>query len=96
MDHFEVNAYFFNGHNFMSSRGLPLYTSYKESGNSYIPGGINNIIGIKTGYRTAIAGKSFLFLRFEGFYHAGFKQFDYTFGIHLQVNDLVRIASLNR
>jgi len=95
MKNFEMNAGYFRGHNFMSFDGLPLYTSYgKNENNGYILGGISNLLSFKTGYKVKIYDASFLFLRFESYYHTGFKKIDYTFGIHMQVNNIISITNL--
>ena len=79
----------------MSFKGLPLYTSYnKTANNSFVLGGVNNLFIFKTGYKLKIHNISHLFLRFEGYYHTGIKKLDYTFGIHMQVNDIIKIVNL--
>lgn len=97
MKNIEINTGYFRGNNFMSFKGLPLYTSFNEiSHNSYVLGGINNLLSLKVGYKLKIHELSHLFLRFEGFYNTEINKLDYTFGIHMQINEIIKIVSLLR
>ena len=92
-DNIELNAGYFSGWDFMSFRGLPLYHSYSENSlTGYTLGGTNEIWNFKAGYKARLSNTSFLFLRFEGFYNPVVKKLDYIYGLHLQVNEIVRIA----
>ena len=91
IENFELNAGYFIAKNFMSFRGLPLYHSFIENQPSgYTLGGTNEILNFKAGFRAKINRTSFLFLRFEGYYNLSNKKFDYTYGLHMQVNEIIR------
>ncbi len=97
MKRFEVNTGFFLGHDFNSFYGLPLYRSYSETGyHQYSLGGKSKMLSFKTGYKVKMANSAFLFLRFEGYYNFQFQKFDYTYGIHFQVNDFIGLANLKK
>ena len=89
---FELNGGYFHGDDFASFYGHPLFHSYTDDQSpGIIPGGSNDVITFKAGYRAKLSTTSFLFLRFEGYYNPGIKKFDYTYGLHMQVNEFIKI-----
>jgi hypothetical protein len=94
--HFELNAEYFKADNFISFAGNPLYRTYTETGNPLIPheyGGSNEMLNFKAGFKQKTGLNSMLFLRFEGYYFMGSSKLDYSYSLHFQVNDFVRLFS---
>ncbi len=94
--HLELNAEYFRGDEFVSFAGNPLYRSRKATGNPAVPfeyGGNTEMLNFKAGFRQKMGINSFLFLRFEGYYFTSTSKLDYSYSIHFQVNDFLKLGS---
>jgi hypothetical protein len=97
LSHFEVNAEYFRGKDFVSFAGNPLFRSWKLSGDPLNPvqyGGMQEMLNFKAGFRQKMGRYSFLFLRFEGYYFAGSSDLDYSYSLAFQVRDFLRLGGL--
>jgi len=57
----------------------------------YQYGGDREMLNFKAGYRKKIGKNSFLFLRFEGYHFAGSNKLDYSYSLHFQVRDFLKL-----
>jgi hypothetical protein len=90
----ELNAVYFRGKDFVSFAGNPLLRSWKENADPLSTdryGGTQEMLNFKAGFRQKIGPASFLFLRFEGYYFLGSSKLDYSYSLHFQVNDFIRL-----
>lgn len=95
---FEINAGYFKARDFLSFAGNPLYRSMEITGNPLMPysyGGDLEMLNFKAGFRQRTGKYSFLFLRFEGYYFTNSSKLDYSYSLHFQVQDFIRILSGN-
>jgi len=94
----ELNLEYFSGNDFISFAGNPLFRSMETSIDPFIPflyGGSNEMINFKAGYRQKIGKNSLLFLRFEGYYLTSFSKPDYSYSLHFQVRDFLKLLLKN-
>jgi hypothetical protein len=92
--HFELNAEYFRGNDFVTFTGNPLFRSWKATGDPLEPfeyGGIQEMLNFKAGFRQRIGTNSFLFLRFEGYYNIAAHKMDYSYSLHFQVDDFLKL-----
>jgi hypothetical protein len=97
--HFELNAGYFRSRDFLSFTGNPLFRSWEASGDPVLPfqyGGNQEMINFKAGFRQKIGNNSFLFLRFEGYYFTFNRKMDYSYSLHFQVRDFLKIGRVKR
>jgi hypothetical protein len=95
---FEMNAGYFKARDFISFAGNPLYRSMEITDNSAIPyqyGGNHEMLNFKAGYRYKTGRYSFLYLRFEGYYFTSSSKLDYSYSLHFQVQDFIRLLTVN-
>jgi len=98
-NHFELNAEYFQGNNFVCFAGNPILNrAYSIPMDLSDPFYFENkkMFNLKTGYRQKIGPNSFLFLRFESYYFLDAKSLDYSYSLHLQAQDFLRIFNLKR
>jgi hypothetical protein len=99
LTHFELNAEYFKGNDFVSFTGNPLFRSRKATGDPFEPykyGGMQEMLNFKAGFRQKIGWNSFLFLRFEGYYYTGTRKMDYSYSLHFQVDDFLKLGKVCR
>ncbi len=97
LTHFEVNAEYFRANDFISFAGNPLFRFREATGNPVTPfryGGTLEMLNFKAGFRQKMSRNSFLFLRFEGYYFTGTSKLDYSYSLHFQVRDFLRLSHL--
>jgi len=93
---FEINAGYFKARDFISFAGNPLYRSMEFTGNPAIPhqyGGDLEMLNFKAGFRQKTGRYSFLYLRFEGYYFTNSSKLDYSYSLHFQVKDFIKLLS---
>jgi hypothetical protein len=98
-ERFELNAEYFRGNDFLSFTGNPLFHSRKTTGDPLEPfeyGGIQEMLNFKAGLRQKIGWNSFLFLRLEGYYYTGSSKMDYSYSLHFQVDDFLKLGKVRR
>jgi len=91
---FELYAEYFKAADFISFAGNPLFRAYELSGDPMIPyeyGGDSEMLNFKAGYRKKVGKNSFLFLRFEGYHFTGSDKLDYSYSLHFQVRDFLKL-----
>lgn len=97
--HFEVNAEYFQGNNFVCFAGNPIlnraFAGPLDPINSFYLEE-KKMFNLKTGYRQKIGPKSFLFLRFESYYFLDAKSLDYSYSLHFQVQDFLRVLNVKK
>lgn len=92
--HFELNAEYFKARDFMSFEGNPLFLSWEPTGDMLSPnrnGGSLEMLNFKVGFRQKMGENSFLFLRCEGYYIKGSNKLDYSYSLHFQVRDFLKL-----
>ena len=97
LNHFELNAEYFRGNNFVSFAGNPLFCSWNKEVGLLKPdlyGGIQELLNFKAAFRQKMGPNSYMFVRFEGYYFTSTRKLDYSYSLHFQVNDFLRILSL--
>ena len=92
-DLFSLGMGYFHEKNWESILGEPLFFS---------PGVIDqdedhirDLIIFKAGFHTSITSNSSLLLRFEGYYDLSINKFQYTYGIHMILNEWINIFKGN-
>jgi len=97
--HFELNAEYFKGTDFLSFAGNPLLRQIKVPdhplASAYYMGN-DEMLNFKAGFRERIGMNSFLYLRFEGYYFAGTRKMDYSYSLHFQVEDFLKIGKVHK
>jgi hypothetical protein len=99
LDRLEANLQYFNGRDFISFAGNPLFRSWTETGDPLVPfkyGGNHELFNFKAGFRQKIGANSFLFLRFEGYYFTSSRMLDYSYSLHFQVRDFLRLRTARK
>ena len=94
LTHIEFNAEYFRGNDFVSFAGNPLFHSWKTSSDPLIPfkyGGIHEMLNFKAGIKQKIGTNSFMFLRFESYYFPASARMDYSYSLHFQVRDFIKL-----
>lgn len=93
----ELNAGYFNGKDFQSFTGNPLFNSRSENPDPLLPwlyGGKLEIVSLKAGIKQKTGDNSFLFFRFEPYYLLNYKKLDYSYSIHFQINNIIHLAKV--
>jgi hypothetical protein len=90
----ELNAEYFKANDFMSFEGNPLFLSWEPTGEMLSPyrkGGSLEMLNFKAGFRQKMGTNSFLFLRFEGYYFKSSRKLDYSYSLHFQARDFLKL-----
>jgi hypothetical protein len=93
----EANTGIFLAEDFINFSGNPLLRSWNMSypdSSPLIYGGQQEIYTFKAGYSLNVGQSSYLFLRFETYYFSEIKKFDYSYSLHIQVNELLKVCNL--
>jgi len=100
LTHIELNAEYFYGDYFRCFAGNPILSIP-------LPNSLNPItdphytaeremLNFKAGYKQKIGMNSFLFLRLEGYYFTKTGNLDYSYSLHLQAEDFLKIFNFKR
>jgi hypothetical protein len=100
LNRFELNAEYFKGNDFMSFAGNPLIgipVVTLDSPVAVLPyNGDREMFNFKAAFKQKIGWNSFLFLRFEGYYFTSTSKLDYTYSLHFQLDDFLRLGKVNK
>ncbi len=82
-----LTAGYFRGNKFESIHGEPLFFSPLPVPAKPIPDDVRSLITFKAGIGKKITGSSSVLLRFEGYYDTNIQKLEYTYGLHLVLNE---------
>jgi hypothetical protein len=86
-DPFSLTAGYFRGSHFNSIHGEPLFISPDRSPNITSDDATRSLITFKAGVAKRISESSSILLRFEGYYDTALKKLQYTYGMHIILNE---------
>ncbi len=93
---FSLTAGYFRGRKFTTIRGEPLFFSPLPRAGYPLPPENRSLITFKAGIGKKISETSSLILRFEGYYDTAISKLQYTYGLHMILNEDFFIARLRR
>jgi hypothetical protein len=88
---------YYNARDFITFSGNPIYFSNELTSDPLHPvrrGGNLEMLNFKAGLRKKTGENSFLYLRFEGYYFMGEGKLDYSYSLHFQVMDFLRLFNV--
>ena len=88
-DPFMLTAGFFRGRHFHSIHGEPLFFSPDMSPADTSGETVRSLVTFKAGFGKHISASSSIVLRFEGYYDTSIGKLQYTYGLHIVLNETI-------